>query len=113
MADRKCRKLFIGNIDYGCTDDEFRQYFEGYGELEESIVMKTRGKPRGFGFVIFKSREDAERVMTEDLNLGGRQLKPEWAEAKNKALSNPTKKLYLRGIPDMSDTELADYFKKY
>lgn len=38
------------------TEDEFREFFEGFGKLVDSVVMFDRetGRSRGFGFVTFE-----------------------------------------------------------
>lgn len=54
-------RLFIRNILYSSTEEDFRQLFEAYGELEEvHIAIDTRtGKSKGFVYIQFHTPEDA------------------------------------------------------
>lgn len=54
-------RLFIRNILYTSTEEEFRELFQVYGPLEEvHIAIDTRtGKSKGFVYVQFKNNDDA------------------------------------------------------
>mmetsp|Transcript_8602 Transcript_8602/g.12660 ORF Transcript_8602/g.12660 Transcript_8602/m.12660 type:complete len:369 (-) Transcript_8602:774-1880(-) len=72
-------KLYIGNIDYGTDDQRLRQTFEKYGAITDAFVPTEREsrRPRGFGFVTFARREDAEKAMHEldNTELDGRTIR--------------------------------------
>lgn len=72
------KKLFVGNIEWGVTDEELKNLFAEYGEIEEAIVVKDKfsGRSKGFGFVTFVKDEDAEKAMkeVEGKDLNGRPL---------------------------------------
>ncbi len=53
--------IYVGNLAFGVTDDDLRQLFAAYGDVETASVIKDRfsGESRGFGFVEMPSREDA------------------------------------------------------
>lgn len=59
-------KLYVGNIDYAATESELASYFAQFGQVEFVNIPVNRytGKARGFGFVSFISKEDAERAMS-------------------------------------------------
>ena len=46
-------RLYVGNLPYSTGDDELRQLFEQYGEVNSASVLMDRetGRSRGFGFV--------------------------------------------------------------
>jgi RNA recognition motif-containing protein len=72
------KKLFIGNIEWGTTEDELKELFGKYGEVEEGVIIRDRmsGRSKGFGFITFVNEEDADKAM-EALNgyeLNGRKL---------------------------------------
>jgi RNA recognition motif-containing protein len=77
----KTKKLFVGGIPQNTTEDEFRNYFEGFGDIEDSVIMvdKETGKSRGFGFVTFDSEDAVEKVINKyyDNKIGGK-----WVECK-------------------------------
>ncbi len=65
--------LFIGNFSWNLSENDLREIFAPYGELErvELIVDKFSGTSKGFGFVKFKYEEDAERALKE---LNGKEV---------------------------------------
>lgn len=56
------KKLFIGGLSWGTSDETLRQGFEQFGEVQEAVVIKDRetGRSRGFGFVTFVNDADAD-----------------------------------------------------
>lgn len=62
-------KLFIGQIDYTVTDDEFRTTFERFGDLIDCILFSRRG----FGYVQYDDDRLAEKVLRSDIFLRGRR----------------------------------------
>ncbi|KVI02732.1 hypothetical protein Ccrd_018978 [Cynara cardunculus var. scolymus] len=58
-------KIFVGGLPADLTVDEFRDYFQKFGSMEDVVVMcdKETSRPRGFGFVTFESPETAEKVL--------------------------------------------------
>lgn len=77
----KTKKLFVGGIPQNTTEEEFRGYFESFGDVEDSVIMvdKETGKSRGFGFVTFDSEEAVDKVINKyfDNKIGGK-----WVECK-------------------------------
>lgn len=72
------KKLFVGNIEWGTSEDELNKLFSQYGNVEEVVIVKDRfsGRSRGFGFVTFTQAEEADKA-TAALNgyeLRGRQI---------------------------------------
>lgn len=72
------KKLFIGSLEWGVTEEDLQQLFAQYGAIEEAIVIKDKfsGKSKGFGFVTFTNDEEADKA-TQALNgadLKGRKL---------------------------------------
>lgn len=67
------KKLFVGNIEWGVTDEELNKLFAAYGEIEESVIVKDKfsGRSKGFGFVTFVKDEDGEKAIKE---LEGHEL---------------------------------------
>ena len=72
------KKLFVGNISWGVSDDQLREAFEAFGDVEDSIILKDRetGRSRGFGFVTFTEEADADSAIEamHDKELDGRPL---------------------------------------
>ena len=58
-------RLFVGNLPYDVTEAELRAHFAAIGPLAYLSLATDRdtGKPRGFAFVEFSARADAEDAM--------------------------------------------------
>lgn len=72
-------KLYVGNLAYSTTEDELREKFSQYGEVDSVNVIMDRdtGRSKGFGFVEMGS-EDAAKAAIDSLNgteLDGRTIK--------------------------------------
>ncbi|KAI9789094.1 MAG: Splicing factor [Peltula sp. TS41687] len=62
------RELHISNLDWNATEDEVGEIFSKYGTVERVRLPKNlSGNSKGFGFVVFSSREEAEAAL--DMNL--------------------------------------------
>ncbi len=72
------KNIFVGNLDFGATEDSIRTLFEQYGAVERVTLMKDRdtGRSRGFAFVEMTDTEEAERAISSlnGTNFGGRTL---------------------------------------
>ncbi len=72
------KNIFVGNLDFGATEDQIRSLFEAYGNVERVSLMKDRdtGRSRGFAFVEMSDTEEADKAITalNGSNLGGRAL---------------------------------------
>ncbi len=73
------KKLFVGNLTYGVTEDELRELFAQAGTCESVSIVTDRdtGQSRGFAFVTMASAEDAERAkkQLDGTDLKGRRLR--------------------------------------
>ncbi|XP_076325833.1 RNA-binding protein 24-like [Tachypleus tridentatus] len=67
QRDTTFTKIFVGGLPYHTTDKSLRQFFEGFGEIEEAVVITDRqtGKSRGYGFVTMADRTAAERAVRD------------------------------------------------
>jgi cold-inducible RNA-binding protein len=56
------KKLFVGNLSWGTTNESLRQAFQAFGEVEDVHIVTDRetGRSRGFGFVTFADDEAAD-----------------------------------------------------
>ena len=78
------RKLFVGGLSWGTTDDDLQQAFARFGEVIEATVIKDRdtGRSRGFGFVTFSQADSADSALSEmnGTDLDGRTIRVDRAE---------------------------------
>ena len=90
MASREaaccfCRKacwminIYVGNLPFTATEDEVREAFAAYGEVLSVKLINDRetGRPRGFGFVEMKSKDEGTAAIAglNGTNMGGRPLR--------------------------------------
>ena len=72
------KKLFVGNISWGVSDDQLREAFQAFGDVEDSIILKDRatGRSRGFGFVTFTDEGAADEAIAamHEKEMDGRAL---------------------------------------
>ena len=72
-------KVYVGNLPFSFDDEGLRKVFATYGEIEEVSVIKDKfsGRSKGFGFVTFKTEEDAKKAIAalNDKDVEGRNLK--------------------------------------
>jgi len=72
------KNIFVGNLDFGATEESIRSLFEEYGAVERVSVLKDRdtGRSRGFGFVEMTNSDEADRAINalNGTNFGGRPL---------------------------------------
>lgn len=63
-SNKKC-KLFVGNVPYQCTKNEFKKCFEHInGFVDADIIVKHNSTTsRGFGFVTFNTKKDADDAL--------------------------------------------------
>ena len=71
------KKIFVGNLDFGATEESIRALFEPYGTVESAKLVTDRdtGRSRGFAFVEM-AEADADKAINalNGTNLGGRAL---------------------------------------
>lgn len=81
------KKLFIGSLKWGLTEDELKEAFAIFGEVTSCKIIndKETGKSRGFGFVEFASAAEAKSAHDEmqDFELKGRKINVAFATSQN------------------------------
>ncbi|KAH8547934.1 hypothetical protein BGW37DRAFT_508456 [Umbelopsis sp. PMI_123] len=78
--------LFVGDLAPEITDEALNAAFSNFGPLTDAHVMwdQLSGKSRGFGFVVYKEKADAEKALA-GMNgqwLGSRAIRCNWANQK-------------------------------
>ena len=67
------KKLFIGNISWGVTEDDLGKLFAQFGTVEEAVIITDRAtnRSKGFGFVTYSTEEEAAAAIA---GLDGHEL---------------------------------------
>ena len=66
--------IYVGNLSHDVTEEDLRQTFGDFGQVESVNIIKDRfsGESRGFGFVEMPSRKEAQSAIA---SLNGKNLK--------------------------------------
>jgi RNA recognition motif-containing protein len=79
-------RLFVGNLPYETSEAELRQHFSAVGSLSHVFLPVDRdtGRPRGFAFVEFPDKAQADAAITQLNNhpFKGRTLSVSEARAR-------------------------------
>ena len=71
--------IYVGNLSYEVTEEDLKEAFEVFGEVETVKVLKDygTGRSKGFGFVEMSNNAEAQSAIDglNDKELKGRTLK--------------------------------------
>ncbi len=71
--------IYVGNLSYKATEEDLKEAFEVFGEVETVKVIKDKytDRSKGFGFVEMPSKDKAQTAINElnDTEFKGRTLK--------------------------------------
>lgn len=58
-------EVFVGNLDYGVTEDELRDLFFPFGETTRIFIPydRTLERPRGYGFITMADAASGEKAI--------------------------------------------------
>ncbi|KAG0583530.1 hypothetical protein KC19_3G144400 [Ceratodon purpureus] len=72
-------KLFVGNLTWGCDEDQLHQLFSDYGKVVEARIVTDRetGRSKGFGFVTLENASEVNSAIEslDGADFEGRQLR--------------------------------------
>jgi len=79
--------IYVGNLPWEITEDELREAFAAFGEVESARIITDRmtGRSRGFGFVEMPNKEEGKAAVAEmdGKALKGRNIKVNEARARD------------------------------
>ncbi|OSS54833.1 hypothetical protein B5807_00916 [Epicoccum nigrum] len=113
--------VYVGNLYYEVTADQIKRVFGRFGEVANvRIVFDNRGLSRGFGYVEYKTIEDAKTAI-ENLDMQvfeGRNLVCQFHQPKVQTNNReyvpnpPSKTIFIGNMSfEMSDKDLNDLFR--
>ena len=61
------KKLYVGNLSYGTTEEELHKLFAQVGAVSSVTLITDRqtGQSKGFGFVEMETAEDAQKAIEQ------------------------------------------------
>jgi RNA recognition motif-containing protein len=79
--------IFVANLNFKVQEEDLRETFEAYGEVDSARIITDRhtGRSKGFGFVEMSNADEAN-VAIENLNdkeMEGRNLVVKVAEERS------------------------------
>lgn len=85
--------IYIGNLEYGVTEDDLRDAFGEFGEVSSANIIsdKFTGRSKGFGFVEMPNDDEANQAIDalNDTDLNGRSIKVNQARPREERPSRP------------------------
>ncbi len=59
--------IYVGNVPFQTSEDQLRELFEQYGQVEQAkiIVDRATGRSKGFGFVEMSERDEGLKAIEE------------------------------------------------
>ena len=81
------KKLYVGNLAWGVTDDDLQSLFSEHGSVASAAVITDRetGRSRGFGFVEMEDGGDAAIEALNGQDMQGRALRVNEAQSKERS----------------------------
>lgn len=65
--------IYVGNLSFKASEDDLRDAFSAFGQVDSAAIIKDRvtGRSRGFGFVEMPNNDEANAAIT---GLNGQEL---------------------------------------
>jgi RNA recognition motif-containing protein len=66
--------IYVGNLSYEVTEEDLKEAFEAFGQVESVSIIKDKysGQSKGFGFVEMPAKAEAQSAIND---LNGKELK--------------------------------------
>src|SRR3990167_3894065 len=86
--NQQTQKLYVGNLNFDATENDVREAFGSFGQVEDVKIVMDRfsGRSRGFAFVRMDSADSAGKAK-EALNgqpFQGKSLVIDWARTEQR-----------------------------
>jgi RNA recognition motif-containing protein len=86
-------KLFVRNLPYNMTEEEFKELFARAGEVTRAKIVTDRdtGRSRGFGFIEYGSEEEGKKAIQElnGFSVQGRAMEVDKAKDPDRPPARP------------------------
>ncbi|KAA8519014.1 hypothetical protein F0562_016212 [Nyssa sinensis] len=115
------RKIFVHGLGWDATTEQVLSVFKQFAEIEECKVVadKVTGRAKGYGFVLFKTRDGAQKALKErQKKIGNRMTSCQLASAgpvPNHPVPDSTgRKIYVANVgPQVNTDKLRSFFAKF
>jgi len=103
------RKVFVGGLAQEATQDDLKEYFGQYGEIER-VQLKmdfNTGRSRGFAFVVFASDDSVNSAINSEHTIKGKTVTVKKADVR-------PGKVYIGGLGDgISEDDIRNALSEY
>src|SRR6266566_493563 len=87
QKEKATKNIFVGNLSFRTTEQDFRSLFAVHGSVDRVSIVTDRdsGQPRGFGFVEMTNNAEGDRAIAavNGKEIGGRALNVNEAKPKS------------------------------
>lgn len=106
------RKLFVGGLSRNTTENELREHFGKFGEIE-SVSVKIdpyTGVSRGFAFMVFTNPKTIDKLLAS----GEHYINKRKVDPKRVSKKAQHGKIFVGGLtPEITDDDIKTYFGQY
>ena len=89
--ETQTNKIYVSNISYQATYDEFKEFFSQYGEVVDCRLPFDNYRVLGYGFVEFKTEEEMNKAIANDgIEFLGRPIRIEKSTQRKAKEQNKT-----------------------
>ena len=100
-------KVYVGNLPFSVDDGKLKDLFSSFGDIASANVIsdKFSGRSKGFGFVTFANKADADKAVAEmnEKDVDGRPLKVSEAKPMDPDRPRPPRRDFGGGGRDRND----------
>ena len=83
--------IYVGNLPYNISEDELKDVFNEFGEIESVNIITDRfsGQSKGFGFVEMPNNSEADQAIKalNGTDMKGREIKVNQAKPRSERTS--------------------------
>eukprot|EP00003_Mantamonas_plastica_P023139 TRINITY_DN408_c3_g1_i1.p1 TRINITY_DN408_c3_g1~~TRINITY_DN408_c3_g1_i1.p1 ORF type:complete len:682 (+),score=327.05 TRINITY_DN408_c3_g1_i1:112-2046(+) len=112
--------LFIKNLEEGITHKALYDVFSSFGNIQScKVAMDENGKSKGFGFVHYETKEEAENAINKvnGMLMNGKKVYVGYFLAKKERQRSNEKNftnVYVKNIhPDVTEEQLKELFEPF
>ncbi|KAG9138761.1 hypothetical protein Leryth_025347 [Lithospermum erythrorhizon] len=87
-APGRTKKIFVGGLASSVTENDFKNYFEQFGNITDVVVMYDHNtqRPRGFGFITYDTEDAVDMVLLKTFHeLNGKMVEVKRAVPKEQS----------------------------
>lgn len=109
------RKLFVGGIKPDTSDDQFRNYFTKFGEIEDYVHIRNKqtGQSKGFGFVTYNDQDSVEKCLAaKPHTINQKDVDVKRAVPKDQPQER-CHKIFVGGLPETNEADLKTFFEDH